>query len=42
MTPGQPEYRKTPPQTIEISYFLIEKSPKTAIFFIKSSNKKKY
>jgi hypothetical protein len=32
MTPHQPEYTKIPPQTGESSYYLIEKSPKTAFF----------
>jgi hypothetical protein len=35
MTPSRPEYTKTPPQTGGSSYFLIEKSPKTAFFNIK-------
>jgi hypothetical protein len=30
MNPSQPEYTKTPPQTGGSSYFLIEKSLKTA------------
>jgi hypothetical protein len=32
MTLSQPEYTKTPPQTSESSFFLIEKLPKTAFF----------
>jgi hypothetical protein len=32
MTPSRQEYAKTPPQTGGSSYFLIEKSPKTAFF----------
>jgi hypothetical protein len=32
MTPSQPEYTKTPPQTGGSSYLLIEKSPETVFF----------
>jgi hypothetical protein len=32
MTPSQPKYTKIPPQKGGNSYFLIEKSPKTAFF----------
>jgi hypothetical protein len=32
LTPSQPEYTKTPPQTGGSFHFLIEKSPKTVFF----------
>jgi hypothetical protein len=35
MTSSWPECTKTPPKTGEISYFLIEKEPKTAFLDIK-------
>jgi hypothetical protein len=39
MTPSQLEYTKTPKQTGGSSDVLIEKSPKTAFFYIKAFNK---
>jgi hypothetical protein len=35
MTPSQPEFRKTPPQTCGSLYFLMEKLPKTAFIYKK-------
>jgi hypothetical protein len=32
MTPSRPEYTTTPPEGSGRAYFLIEKSPKTALF----------